>query len=138
MHADDRIPIRDIPKAILDVYVLIFHEPPTEAQLITHSPIAGWIIEQGNEDLVSTFNEFWAARRKYGAERVALHVHHDVTRRSDRKVGKQGELMQSLASYFHPGRGHAVSFILSMRFTVGGSAAHTARALVIALSDMGI
>jgi hypothetical protein len=65
-------------------------------------------------------------------------VHHDGTRRADRKVGKHGELMQFVASYFHPGKGHAVSFILSMRFTVGGSAAHTARALAVALSDMGI
>ena len=40
LHTDDRIPIRDIPKTILDMYVLIFHEPPTEAQLITHSHIA--------------------------------------------------------------------------------------------------
>ena len=46
--------------------------------------------------------------------------------------------MQFLASYFDPAKGSAVWFLLSLRFTVGGSAAHTANALAVCLVDVGL
>ena len=63
---------------------------------------------------------------------------HDGTRRTDPKVGHHGELMQFLFSYFNPRCGCGTSFVLSLRFTVGGSAAHTANALAVVLTDVGL
>lgn len=48
--------------------------------------------------------------------------------------------MQMLASYFDPSPevNHAVEFMVFMRFTVGGSALHTASAIAISLGDGGV
>jgi hypothetical protein len=135
---EDHIPIKDVPKVICDVYVGMLQRAPTEAELITDSHIKEWICELGARDLHASILQFWKVLMKYGKERVKLHVGHDGTRRSDPKVGHHGELMQFLASYFDPAKGSAVWFLLSLRFTVGGSAAHTANALAVCLVDVGL
>lgn len=136
---EDAVPIRDVPKVLLDAIVMLTKQVPQENELITHSHIGEWLCELASENLLKDWAEFWRVRRKYG-KLVVLHVGHDGTRRTDRRLGRHGELMQFRGSYFNPEPevSRAVFFLISIRFTVGGSAAHTARALVVNLSDAGV
>ena len=134
---EDHVPIRDVPKVLLDAYVAFAQQVPDENELITHSHISDWLIEISTAEQHRDWVEFWSVRNEFGPL-VVLHVGHDGTRRTDRSLGRQGELMQLQASYFNPRILKAVSFLLSLRFTVGGSAAHTARALAVSLQDGGI
>ena len=137
LMVDDHIPARDIPKAVLDMFVLLHHRLPREDELFTHSKIKSWVCGLFAADIVADINQFWEAREKYG-ESVQGHIFHDGTRRTDPEVGHHGELMQFIFSYFHPGLQRGVWFVLSFRFTVGGSAAQTARALAVCLQDVGL
>jgi hypothetical protein len=110
-----------VPKALVDVFVLINQRAPRQEELITHSKLKDWVCELFASDLISELNRFWECREKYGPS-VQLHAFHDGTRRTDPLVGHHGELMQFILSYFHPGLGRAVWFVLSFRFTVGGAA----------------
>lgn len=134
---EDSVPIRDVPKLLLDVIVMLTQQVPEENELITHSKIGEWLCDLAAGDLLNDWAEFWSVRREFGPT-VVLHVGHDGTRRSDRQLGRKGELMQLRASYFNPRLNKAVSFLLSMRFIVGGSAQHTARALSVNLQDGGL
>ena len=135
---EDHVPIRDVPKVIVDVQTALTQRVPEERELITHSHISEWIVQLGAEDLHTHWAEFWSVREEFG-DLVVLHVGHDGSRRPDRKLGRHGELMQFLASYFNPrpSVNRAVEFLISFRFTVGGSAPHTARALVVNLANAG-
>ena len=134
---EDHVPIRDVPKVLCDAQVALTQQLPQERELITHSHISDWISELGAEDMLDELARFWAVRREFGPL-VVLHVAHDGSRRTDRKLGRHGELMQFLCSYYNPRIDRAVEFLLSFRFTVGGSAAHTARALAVCLADAGV
>mmetsp|Transcript_32484 Transcript_32484/g.85275 ORF Transcript_32484/g.85275 Transcript_32484/m.85275 type:complete len:1051 (-) Transcript_32484:158-3310(-) len=136
---EDHVPIRDVPKVLVDVLVALTQEMPKAEQLLTHSHISDWICELAAEDALDDWAEFWSVRRQFGPL-IVLHVGHDGSRRSDRKLGRHGELMQFIASYFNPrpAVNRAVEFSLSFRFTVGGSAQHTARALAVTLADGGL
>jgi hypothetical protein len=135
---EDHVPVRDVPKVIVDAYVLMHQRAPEESELITHSKIRDWICELHGMDLKAEIDEFWSCVLKYGKDRVKAHVGHDGTRRTDPEVGHHGELMQFMFSYFNPQRGHAVAFPLSFRFTVGGSASHTANAMAVCLADVAM
>ena len=136
--AESHVPIRDVPKVLTEVYVLMYQRAPHADMLLTHSHIREWIVEQSACDQAARINSFWACRRAHG-DRVRLHVHHDGTRRVDRTLGdRQAELMAFIASYFDPGAGHAVQFVLSLRFLIGGSAAIVAQALAVCLADIGL
>ena len=134
---EDSVPIRDVPKVLLDMLVILTQQIPKETDLITHSHIRDWIVDLAASDLYDDWAEFWSVRDEFGPLTV-LHLGHDGTRRADRKTGKHGELMQIVASYFNPRLKRAVEFIVSMRFTVGGSAPHTARAIAVNLADAGV
>ena len=123
MIVEDGIPARDVPKALVDAYVLILQRVPREEELFTQFKIKDWICELYAGDMIQQLNRFWKCRVDY-CPSVQLHIFHDGTRRTDRVVGHHGELMQLVASYFHPRLGRATWLVLSFCFIVGGSAAH--------------
>lgn len=133
---EDHVPIRDVPKVVTDMLVTLTQKVPKEEELITHSKISGWICNLASAEMLKDWADFWDVRREFPT--TVLHIGHDGTRRTDRRLGRHGELMQFRASYFNPRLSRAVSFLVSLRFTVGGSAEHTARALAVCLQDGGV
>jgi hypothetical protein len=103
-------PIRDVPKVLVDVQVALTQRVPEARQIVTHSHISDWIQELAAEDMDADWAEFWSVRREFGPL-VVLHVHHDGSRRADRKLGRHGELMQFVASYF-------LLYLIDFRVTV--------------------
>ena len=132
-----RVNLRDVPKVWATCYAGIVGEPPDEKVLFTRGNLADWIVELGSAELQAQMEAFWAVREKYPG--TVLHVHHDATTRKAFEIGSDAKLMLYIASYFNPDENKAVSFILSMRaLPGGGSAAATARGLVVCLADMGL
>ena len=115
--AECHVPVRDVPKVLVDAAVLLTGEVPAETELNSQSHIADWMNELSAGELYDQIAEFWSVRREFGSS-VVLHGAHDGTRRTDRDTGKYGELMQFRMSYFNPRPtvNRAVSFLLSMRF----------------------
>ena len=86
----DHVPVRDVPKVLVDAQVLLTQQLPEAKEILTHSHIADWICELANEDLYDDWAEFWSVRREFGPL-IVLHVAHDGSRRRDRKLTQSAQ-----------------------------------------------
>ena len=62
----DHVPVRDVPKVLVDAQVILAQQRPEANEIITHSHIADWICELGAEELYDDWAEFWSVRREFG------------------------------------------------------------------------
>ena len=134
LRVDCGVSISAIPKVLTTSFVILSGTVPTEKQTVSHAHIKDLVLNEHAVDFFLQVEDMLRCLRKH--RHLKVHLYHDATTHSDPRAGKYGHLTLYYLSYFDPDKNCAVKFILSCRFTAGGSSLVVARAACVLLSDV--